>query len=76
MQNIIESSLTDAHKPERKRFANWIRSNFRKEQTMQIFFSNEKLFDIDDVYNVQNDCFSAPSRVDVNKSEAIETKKK
>ena len=52
---IIKPFLTDAHKAERKRFANWFRSNFRKEQTMRILFSDEKLFNIDGVYNVQND---------------------
>ena len=35
---IIKPFLTDAHKAERKRFANWLRSNFRKEQSMPIFY--------------------------------------
>jgi hypothetical protein len=53
-KKIIESLLTDAQKIERKKFANWVRTNFRKEQTMKILFSEEKLFDIDGVYNSQN----------------------
>ena len=47
--------LTDEYKAKRLKFANWIRSNFRKEGTMKILFSDEKLFDIDGIYNSQND---------------------
>ena len=47
----VQPSLTDQHKESRKRFANWIRTNFRKEDTMKILFSDEKMFDIDGVYN-------------------------
>ena len=45
---IIKPFLIDAHQAERKRFANWLRSNFRQE----ILFLDEKLFHIDGVYNV------------------------
>ena len=37
------------------KFANWIRTNFRKENTTNILFLDEKMFDIDGVYNSQND---------------------
>ena len=47
--------LTDEHKAKRLKFANWLRTNFRKEDTMKILFSGEKLFDIDKIYNSQND---------------------
>ncbi|CAF3679506.1 unnamed protein product [Rotaria socialis] len=50
-----EPLLTDSHKEKRTRFANWIRTNFRKENTMNILFSGEKMFDIDGAYNSQND---------------------
>ena len=50
-KKIREPKLTDEHKDKRKKFANWIRTNFRKEETMKILFSDEKLFDIDGVYN-------------------------
>ena len=53
MQN--ESMLTDEHKVKRLKFANWLRTNFRKEDTMKILFSDEKLFNIDGIYNSQND---------------------
>ena len=37
------------------KFANWMRTNFRKENTMNILFSDEKMFDIEGVYNSHND---------------------
>ena len=72
---IVKSFLTNAHKADRKRFANWVRSNFRKGQTMRILFSDEKLFDIDGVYNVQNDRIWAPSRVEANECDGIKMKR-
>ena len=45
--------MTDTEKSKRKK--NWIRANFKKEDTLKILFSDEKMFDIDGVYNVQND---------------------
>ena len=47
--------LTDEHKEKTIKFANWIRTNFRKENTMNILFSDEKMFDIVGVYNSHND---------------------
>ncbi|CAF1494287.1 unnamed protein product [Rotaria magnacalcarata] len=47
--------LKDEHKTKRKRFSHWIRTYFKKETTMKILFSDEKMFDIDGVYNSQND---------------------
>ena len=29
------------------KFANWLRHNFRKEDTLRILFSDEKVFDLD-----------------------------
>ncbi|CAM4746049.1 unnamed protein product [Rotaria magnacalcarata] len=57
-----EPMLTDEHKEKRIQFANWIRNNFRKEDTMRILFSDEKMFDIDGVYNSQNDRIWAVDR--------------
>ena len=50
-----ESLLTDEHKEKRMTFANWIRTNFRQETMMNILFSEEKIFDIDGVYDSQSD---------------------
>ena len=47
--------LIDEHKEKRMKFANWIRTNFRKENMMNILFSDEKMFDIDGVCNSHGD---------------------
>ena len=54
-KKIVQPKLTDIHKAKRVQFANWIRNNFRKEDTMRILFSDEKMFDIDGIYNTKND---------------------
>ncbi|CAF1539176.1 unnamed protein product, partial [Didymodactylos carnosus] len=61
-KKIIEPKLTDSHKAERKKFANWVRNNFQKEQIMKILFLDEKIFDINGVYNSQNDRIWAVDR--------------
>ena len=61
---VIESLLSDDQKIKRKKFVNWIRTNFREEDTMRIFFSNEKFFDIDGVYDSRNDPVWAVDRDD------------
>ena len=47
-----EPLFTDYHKEQRMKFANRIRTNFRKENTMNILFSDEKMFDIDGVESI------------------------
>src|SRR5689334_2297973 len=46
-----EPLLTDDHKEKRMKLETWIRTNFQKEDTMKILFSDEQIF----VYNSQND---------------------
>ena len=41
--------MTDTEK-----FANWVRANLKKEGTLKILFSEEKMFDIDGVCNAHN----------------------
>ena len=53
-KKVIEPLLSDDQKLKRKQFANWLRTNFQKEDTLKILFSDEKMFDIDGVYNTQN----------------------
>ena len=56
-KQTIVPQMTNTEKSKRKKkFANWVRTNFKKEDTLKILFSDEKMFDIDGVYNVQNDC--------------------
>jgi transposase len=46
-KKVQEPLLTDEHKARRK--------TFRKEDTQRIVFSDEKMFDLDGIYNSQND---------------------
>ena len=48
-KKIMEPSLSDDQRVKRKKFANWLRTNFRKEGTMKILFLDEKYFNIDSV---------------------------
>ena len=50
-----------------KKFANWARKKFRKEATIRIVFSDEKIFDLDGIYNSQNDRIWAVNREKVNR---------
>ena len=54
-KKIMGSSLFHDQRIKRKKFVNWVRTNFRKEDTMKILFPDEKYLDIDGVYNSQND---------------------
>ena len=51
----MESSLSDDQMINWKKFADWVWTNFRKEDTMKILFSDENYLDVDGVYNSQND---------------------
>ena len=75
-KKIVEPLLTDEHKEKRKKFSNWVRTRFRKEDTMKILFSDEKLFDIDGIYNSQNDRIWAVSRVEADKRGGVKQKRK
>lgn len=75
-KKIIEPFLTDEHKEKRKRFASWARTNFRKEDTMRIVFSDEKMFDIDGVYNSQNERVWAVDRSEADAKGGIKRKRK
>lgn len=70
-KKIIEPRLTDEQKIKRKQFANWVRNNFRKEQTMNILFSDEKMFDLDGIYNSQNDRIWAVNRAEADSKGGI-----
>ncbi|CAF1315268.1 unnamed protein product [Rotaria sp. Silwood1] len=72
----IEPLLTNTHKAKRIMFANWIRHNFRKEETMRILFSDEKMFDLDGMYNSQNDIIWAVNRAEADDKGGIKQKQK
>ena len=65
-KKTVEPFLTDDHKAKRMQFSNWVRNNFCKEDTMRILFSDEKMFDIDGIYNVQNDRIWAVDRAEAD----------
>lgn len=54
----IEPRLTDELKREEKKF--------RKDDTMRILFFDEKLFDVNGMYNSQNQHIWVASRAEVN----------
>ena len=63
----VEPLLKDEHKAQRKKFANGARKKFRKEDTMRILFSNEKMFDLDGIYDSKNDRVWAVNREKANR---------
>ncbi|CAF4992662.1 unnamed protein product [Rotaria socialis] len=69
--------LKDEHKAKRKtKISNWIRTYFKKKTTMKILFSDEKMFDIDEVYNSQNDRIWAVNRQEADKAGGRKQKRK
>ena len=61
-KKITEPKLTELQKKKRVKFANWVLNNFSKEDTKKWLFSDEKMFDLNGIYNSQNDRVWAPSR--------------
>ena len=68
---VLEPLLSDGRKTKQKKLANWVRTNFRKEETMRILFSDEKFSDIDGVYNSQSDRVWALDCADANKKRMV-----
>ena len=62
----VQPKISEDQKAKRLKFASWIRTNFRKEDTLRFLFSDEKMFDIDGVYNFQNERIWAPNRADAD----------
>jgi hypothetical protein len=75
-KKVIEPTHFDDQKIKRKKFANWVQTNFRKEDTLRILFSDEKFFDIDGVYNSQNDRMWVVVRADTDKKGGIKQVRK
>jgi hypothetical protein len=72
----IALKLSDAQREKRFSFGIWARKNMRKSMARKILFSDEKRFDIDGVYNLQNDRIFAPSREQADESGGIHRKTK
>ena len=58
------------------KFANWLRHNFRKEHTLRTLFFDEKMFDLDGMYNAQNDRIWAGNCEEADKRGGVQQKQK
>ena len=67
-KKTVQVLLKDEHKAQGKKFANWGRNKFRKEDTMKILFSDENTFDLDSIYNSQNDFICAVIKEEANRT--------
>ena len=74
-KKITEPLLSHDQRVKRKKFENWLRTYFRKEDTMKILFSDEKYFDIDDVYDSQNDRVWAANRADADEKGSVKQRR-
>ena len=73
---VIEPLLSNDQKMKRKKFANWVRTKLQKKETIEILFSDENFFDINDVYNSQNGPVWAVDGADANRKGGIKQKRK
>lgn len=67
----VAPRLTDEQKMKRRSFGIWVRKNIRKRMTKQILFSDEKRFDINGMYNRQNERVYAASREEADKKGGV-----
>ena len=70
-KRIIQLKLTDFQKKKRIKFAKWVLNNYTKEDINRWFFSDKKFFDLDGIYNAQNDRIWAPSREEADEGGAV-----
>ena len=68
--------MTDTEKLKRKKFSNWVRTDFKTEDALKILFSDEKTFDIDGVCNAQNNRMWAVDRDEVDEKGGRKQKRK
>lgn len=71
-----EPNLSDDQKEKRVSFYHWWKNNFRKSDVEKILFSDEKKFNVDGVYNSQNDRIWAVDRPEADQKGAIHQKQK
>lgn len=62
-----EPALTPQQKLTRKQFSKWTSRNLTQDERQRVVFSDEKYFDIDGVYNSNNDRVWAVSREEADK---------
>ncbi len=54
-KKIKQPRITNLQKTKRIKFANCVLNNYTKDDTKRWLFSDKKYFDLDGIYNVQND---------------------
>ena len=75
-KRIMEPSLSADQRVRRKKFANWVRTNSWKEDTMKILFLDEKYLDMDGVNNSRNDRAWAINRADASEKGGVKQRRK
>ena len=70
-KRIKQPKLSDLQKKKRSKFANWVLNNYVKEDINRRLFSDEKFFDLDGIYNAQNNWIWAPSREEADKRSVV-----
>ena len=70
----ISPKLTEQHKIKRKSFGFLVRKNVRNSMTEKNLFSDEKYFDIDGIYNKQDDRIYAATHEEADKKGGIHRK--
>ena len=75
-KKIKQPKLTDLQKKKRVKFANWVLNHYIKDDTRRWLFSDEKFFDLDGVYNSQNDRVWAASREEADEKGGLHEKTK
>ena len=73
-KKITQSAITDVQKQKRIKFANWVFNHFKKVDIRKWLFSDEKIFDLDGMYNVQNDRVWAINRQKADKKGEMKKK--
>ena len=75
-KKIKQPKLTDLQKKKRVKFRNWVLNHYTKDDTRRWLFSDEKFFDLDGVYNSQNDRVWAASREEADEKGGLHEKTK
>ena len=71
---IVQPLLKNEHKAQQKNFAYRERKKFRKEDTMRILFSDEKMFDLNGIYINENDRIWTVNREEANRTDGKSSK--
>lgn len=71
-----EPNLSDDQKKNRVKFFHWVKRTFKKDDRERIVFSDEKRFNIDGVYNSQNDRIWAVNRAEADEKGGVHQKRK